>query len=149
LKSYSREGVQLTLGRPIKYRRPGLDLGSLNRYAARIVHSKICVTDLMKFDSLWIVRSNFCGMDLTRRKVIQLLILTVDGESTVTRSSPSLRCCTRPSTHPMLALGSSKLASAAWEREGDFLPPMEVGSTDAEHRSRPGAELRHHHHRWR
>jgi hypothetical protein len=34
LKSYSREGVWLTPGRPIKYRRPGLDLGSLNRYAA-------------------------------------------------------------------------------------------------------------------
>jgi hypothetical protein len=54
----------------------------------------------MKFDSLWIVRSNFYGMDLTRRKVIRLLIPTVDGEWTVTRSSPSLRCGPRPSTHP-------------------------------------------------
>jgi hypothetical protein len=42
LKNSRSEGVRLTLGRPIKYRMPGLDLGSLNRYATPALGSRSC-----------------------------------------------------------------------------------------------------------
>jgi hypothetical protein len=45
LKSCSCEEVRLTLGRPIKYRRLGLDLGSLNRYATLVLGSQSCGPD--------------------------------------------------------------------------------------------------------
>jgi hypothetical protein len=45
LKNSRSEGVRLTLGRPIKYRRPGLDLGSQNRYATPALGSRSCGPD--------------------------------------------------------------------------------------------------------
>jgi hypothetical protein len=62
------EGVSIDFGRSIKYRRPVLDLGTLNRYTALTAGSDLNDTDFIMIPPIPVARSTIYGHDLITRK---------------------------------------------------------------------------------